>query len=104
MSNPAAEMNAPEEDSGLNRLDEAVDTLVARAQFLREELGEAERRIIELQELFQGFTSGDRAPEDMLDRLRTSERENKELHLRLERARNAVDRVLAKIRFLEEQS
>lgn len=61
------------------------------------------RRVSELEETVRSLSSGAIDPQTMLDRMRALERENEELRRRIDSGRQAVERLLAKIRFLEEQ-
>jgi hypothetical protein len=63
----------------------------------------AEEKSEELEELLKRFTGHEVAPSDMVSRLRALEEENEDLRSRLEQGREGVERLLAKIRFLENQ-
>jgi hypothetical protein len=58
----------------------------------------------ELAGLLKGVTSGEAGPREMIAKLHILEEENRDLRRRLEEGREGVDRLLAQIRFLEEQS
>lgn len=63
----------------------------------------AERKSAELNELMRRFTGNPEEAGDVLTRLKHLEDENADLKGRLERGRESVDRLLAKVRFLESQ-
>ncbi|MBI4520196.1 MAG: hypothetical protein HY701_05125 [Gemmatimonadetes bacterium] len=85
----------------------ALESAVSRAIDLMESLRgheqELEREKNQLRETMRGLSSGEVDPQDLLTRVRILEKENDELRGRLDSARQAVERLLAKIRFLEEQ-
>ena len=61
----------------------------------------AEARVAELSQLLQRFT-GDQAEADRLvSRLSSLEEENADLRARIDRGRDGVERMIARIRFLE---
>lgn len=70
---------------------------------LRGELAGSETRRAELNDLLQGFQEGGRDPVEMAGRLGTLEKENADLRERVARGREGVERLLARIRFLEDQ-
>ena len=104
MSRQGAESATNGLSKDFTRLDDAVASVLAQVKDLNERVVADERRIKELQELLKDVSSGKKTPADLLDRLKRAEVENKQLHERIERARDGVDRILKRIRFLEEQS
>lgn len=84
-------------------LEEAVGRAIGRVRELEDELRAAEVRRRELEALLKRFTADDAEPSRMLDHLRRLEAENGEMRSRLEDGRAAVERLLARIRFLEEK-
>lgn len=102
-------MSTPEPDSGvdggaaLKRLDRAIDRALAEVGDLRERLRTAERRSVELESLLERFDSGSERPGDYVERVKVLESENLDLRERMEQGREAVQRLLSRIRFLEEQ-
>jgi hypothetical protein len=87
----------------LLRLEGAVSRSLDRIRQLEGQLQEAQRRSGELDQLLGRITTGDLPPSSMLDGMRTLEAENADLRQRLTGAKERVERLLAKIRFLEEQ-
>jgi predicted RNase H-like nuclease (RuvC/YqgF family) len=64
---------------------------------------EAEAKSEELEEIVRRFTGDEAEAGRLLTRLSDLEEENTDLHGRLKNGRSGVDRLLAKIRFLEAQ-
>jgi predicted RNase H-like nuclease (RuvC/YqgF family) len=87
----------------LQNLDGAVGAVLAELGRLRERLAEREGRVREVESLLAEMSAGEESPARMRRRLDHLEAENAELRLRLDEGREGVERLLAKIRFLEEQ-
>ncbi len=87
----------------LDALEEAVDGALKRVRELDERARAAEARQREIEELLGRMSDGDVNPASMQTRMNQLESDNGELRRRLDEGREAVDRLLAKIRFLEEQ-
>lgn len=87
----------------LDRLEAAVGRALERIGELEGRLTEARARGEELERLLASFESGEDDPATMKDRLDRSERENVDMRSRLQEGRDAVERLLARIRFLEDQ-
>jgi predicted RNase H-like nuclease (RuvC/YqgF family) len=85
------------------RLEEAVDAAVARVEELRTRLEESQGQGRDMEQLLKQFTGEGEDPATLLGRLRALEIENQELLTRLKKGKEGVDRLLARIRFLEEQ-
>jgi len=85
------------------RLETAVDVVLDRVSELESRLRVAEARARELDGVLKRISEGELQPSDLLDRLRSLEGENDRLRERLDQGREGVERLLAKIRFLEEQ-
>lgn len=92
-----------EERAALARLDEAVGELLTRAEHRRTHLEEARERSRELEVLLRKFGQGEEDPSGLQARIAELTKENQELRARVEKGREAVKRLLARIRFLEEQ-
>src|SRR5687767_7598344 len=95
--------SAPGEQDPLRRLEAAVGRALDRIGELEARLGEAERRATDLDQVLFDITGGDLRPTVLVDSLRALESENEELKRRLAGGRGGVERLLAKIRFLEDQ-
>jgi hypothetical protein len=63
----------------------------------------AEARVRELEGTLRDVSTGQLDPLALAERTQLLERENRTLNERLERARNSVQRILARMRFVEEE-
>jgi len=90
-------------DETFKELEGAVAGAIEEIERLRRRAEEADRRCAELETLLGSFQVGDENPAAMKARLGRLETENRDLHERIERGREAVERLLARIRFLEDQ-
>lgn len=102
MSNPGGSPDHPER-AALRRLEGAVARAAERLEELHARATAAEARGAELEHLLRRFTGDDAEAARALSRLRALEAENAELRARLALGRAGVDRMLARLRFLEEQ-
>jgi predicted nuclease with TOPRIM domain len=84
-------------------LEGLVTNALDRLSELRARAESAEGKNLELSELLRRFTQDEGEAGRFLTRLRSLEAENADLRGRLEKGREGVERLLAKIRFLEEQ-
>jgi predicted RNase H-like nuclease (RuvC/YqgF family) len=91
------------EASTMLRLDGAVERALERIRELEERLEGAEERARDLDGLLAHMSGGELPPTALLDRVRALEGENADLRRRLSGGREGVERLLAKIRFLEDQ-
>ncbi|NNF13609.1 MAG: hypothetical protein HKN72_10305 [Gemmatimonadetes bacterium] len=89
---------------GFARLEDAVGELLDRLAQTRVRAHAAEQKQAELAELVQRFTGNEHEAEQIMTRLKALETENEDLRSRLERGRKGVERMIARIRFLESQS
>lgn len=89
--------------AALDALATAVERSLQRVTRLRQRAESAESRRDEVEALLAKMADGTANPADMQTRLQMLEKENADLHRRIEEGRQGVDRLLAKIRFLEEQ-
>ena len=85
------------------RLEEVAQETVGRIGRLRDDLREAQAQSERMQEVLRGFTGGEEDPVALADRIQRMEAANQDLLDRLSRGRAGVERLLARIRFLEEQ-
>jgi predicted RNase H-like nuclease (RuvC/YqgF family) len=81
----------------------AVERALERIRELEGRVRDAESRSSELGAMLERFNADEEAPAQMVERLGRLEEENREMKRRLEAGRGAVDRLLARIRFLEEK-
>ena len=104
MSNPEVKARSVSRDgSAFCRLEGAVDGAVAQLKELRARLGQTQDENREMKDLLRKFTEGEEDPARMMTRLGELEVENRELLDRLKIGKEGVERLLARIRFLEEQ-
>lgn len=101
MSQP--EDNGSPAPSGFHRLESAVDRLVEELTKARQRAVTAERKSAELAKLVERFTGNEVEAGELVSRLKSAEEENEDLRSRLERGREGVERMIARIRFLESQ-
>ena len=102
MSNSGVKEEQPDR-AAFQTLEKLVGQAVDRLAELRTRAEAAEARNEELEELLKRFTEDEGAAGRLLTRLKTLEGANSDLTDRLARGREGVDRILARIRFLEEQ-
>jgi len=88
---------------GLPALEAAVGRAVEELKQLRKRVAEGAQRSAELEGLLHSFQSGAVSPERMNERLERLEAENRDLRARIVQGREAVERLLARIQFLEDQ-
>jgi hypothetical protein len=86
------------------RLEAAVDATLARVAGLQKDLEAARGQVREMRDLLRRFSAGEEDPAHLSARLQELEEENLELLGKLRKGKEGVDRLLARIRFLEEQS
>lgn len=102
MSTDAAELRGSGVPAGWRDLEQSIERLLTEHDGVRTRLDEAEARIRELEEALQGVSSGELDPSEMASELRDLRRENEELAARMADAREAVRRILGRLRFVEE--
>lgn len=102
MSKPEDNGGAPEE-AAFEQLEGAISQLLERLEHATNRAQIAEARSSELGELVQKFTGDEEEAGRLMTRLKTLEEENTDLRGRLERGRAGVERMIARIRFLESQ-
>lgn len=103
MSRPERSVGEAPERAAIQRLDTAVDQVLDQVRDLRARVRAVEGRNSELEALMARFETGSDSPGDFVQRMRALEAENGDLRGRIERGREAVERLLARIRFLEER-
>lgn len=80
----------------------AVRRAVSRIEELEGELAAARARRDEVEVLLQKMTEGDESPSRMAQRLEVLEAENADLKRRLSEGRGAAERILARVRYLQD--
>ena len=101
MSNPAG--NGQPERDAFAALESAVGQALERLDQMSRRVQAAEAKSAELDEVVRRFTGNEQEAGRILSRLRHLEEENADLKGRLAEGRAGVDRLLSKIRFLENQ-
>jgi predicted RNase H-like nuclease (RuvC/YqgF family) len=102
MPSDAAEGNAlslPEWDG----LESAIERLLEQHASLRERAEIAEGRVRELEAALRDVSAGRIDPVAIAEHAQSLEKENQLLNERLERARHSVQRILGRMRFVEEE-
>ena len=103
MSRRAEDRNGRPEEAALEELRAVMEEATDRLHSLRKRSQAAESRVVELEKLFRRFAAGEESPGEFVLRSRKLEEENGILRGRIEEGRGAVERLLARIRFLEER-
>ena len=103
MSNPEAANTTEDPQATFAKLENAVSRALAKIAELEGEIGASQKHSGELDGLLKRFTDGGESPGELVDRVRRLEEENGQLHSRMSRGRESVERLLARIRLLEEK-
>jgi predicted RNase H-like nuclease (RuvC/YqgF family) len=90
-------------DEAVERLESAVTAALMRVEQLEDEVVRINAQGEELEGLLKGVSSGEGGPREMIAKLHILEEENRDLRRRLDEGREGVDRLLAQVKFLEEQ-
>jgi predicted nucleic acid-binding Zn-ribbon protein len=98
----ASEDVSPEQ--AVERLEMAVNTQIKQVERLRDEVARVRAEGEALEGLLKGVTSGKEGPRELLEKLQIFEEENGDLRSRLDEGRAGVERLLARVKFLEEKS
>lgn len=102
MSQPGDNGALPE-SAAFDRLEAAVSRLVDEITDANRRADAAAAKNAELSELVQRFTGNEESAGELMTRLKTLESENAELRGRLDAGRDGVERMIARINFLENQ-
>jgi hypothetical protein len=100
VSNPAG--NGARERQPLDELEGAIGDMLDRLAWMNERMTLEHEKSEELEDQLRRFT-GHEEPFEILSELRALKVENADLRSRIEQGREGVERLLAKIRFLENQ-
>ena len=103
MSSSDSEKEVVSPDVAVARLEEAITTVLDEVHRLRGEISRMDAQGRELEGLLRGVTSGEEGPREMVDRLHVLDDENRDLRARLKVGKDGVEKLLKRIRFLEEQ-
>ena len=103
MSNSDSEKETVSPDVAVARLEEAITSALEEVHRLRSEVSRMDAQGQELEGLLRGVSSGEGGPREMVDRLHVLDEENRDLRARLKLGREGIEKLLKRIRFLEEQ-
>ena len=103
MSESEARPAEATERESLIRLEAAVGRLLDEALEVGARARRAEARVRDLEVLLRRFTTGGADPAALQARISSLEEEGAELRRRLTEGRSGVERLLSRIRFLEER-
>ena len=103
MSQPEDNASAPEQVA-FAQLETAVADAIERLSSMSQRVRAAEARSAEMSELVTRFTGNEAEAGDLMSRLKRLEDENADLRGRLDSGRAGVERMIARIRFLENQA
>ncbi len=85
-----------------DRLEDAVSRLLEEHDAMRDRLQAANERVRELEDALSAVTSGDLDPVALSEQVELYERDNRALMNRLSQARAAIERIQARLQFLED--
>ena len=88
---------------GIEPLESAVRRLITEVHELRQVAADAQERARRSDELLREFAEGRQDPGTLSRRMAEVEAENDDLRGRIERGRERIDQILARIRFLEDR-
>jgi regulator of replication initiation timing len=89
-------------DQAVERLEDAVNAALDRVGQLQDEMVRMRTEGQALEGLLKGVTSGKEGPRELIEKLSILEEENSDLRSRLDEGRAGVERLLARVKFLEE--
>lgn len=102
MSNPAGNGSRSEREA-FAALESAVAHALERLGHMNRRVQAAEEKAAELEEVVHRFSGNDAEASLVFTQLRRLQEENEELRRKLAEGRAGVERLLAKVRFLENQ-
>lgn len=102
MSDSAGKRTDATERQALSRLEAGVGRLLAERAELTKRVAQAEARVHDLEALLKRFTKGDADPAALQTTISLLEAENEMMREKLREGREGVDRLLSRIRFIEE--
>lgn len=97
---PRTRQHAPPE---LDRLELKVSRLLETHEAWRRRAEEAEARVRDLEKTVRELASGNLDPVVLADEVRSLDERNRALRARMEQAHQAVQRMLARLQFVEEE-
>ena len=88
----------------LKHLESSVSSTVEKASQLRSQLDLTRQHLKQMEEAVESVKKQDGKPLETLRKLRTLEKDNRDLVGRLDQGRAMLDRLLSKIKFIEGKS
>jgi len=88
--------------NGFDALEASISRALGRIRELERELGRTRARRDEIEGLLQRMSEGDENPARMSRRLKLLDKENGDLKARIEAGREVAQRLLARVRYLED--
>jgi predicted RNase H-like nuclease (RuvC/YqgF family) len=99
--NVASDGVSPEQ--AVKRLDNAVNAALKQVESLQGDVVRMRTQGEALEGLLKGVTSGEEGPRELIEKIHIIEEENRDLRSRLDEGRAGVERLLARVKFLEEK-
>lgn len=103
MSSPGGEFTPVRRPAEWDQLELAVRRLMDEYQQWKRRALAAEARLREVEATLREVSSGALDPVALTERIEALEAENRDLRNRLGRARETIERILARLQFLEEE-
>lgn len=103
MSNQEESQPTPPASEPFKDLESAIRRLIRRSARLRAELDATQARNRELMGMLAPVAEGKGGAEGLVEKLRAAEADRQQLRERLGKGREVAERMMARIRFLEEQ-
>jgi len=97
----ASEVVTP--DQAVKRLENAVNAALKQVESLQGDVVRMRTQGEALEGLLKGVTSGEEGPRELIEKIHIIEEENRDLRSRLDEGRAGVERLLARVKFLEEK-
>ena len=90
-------------DQAVKRLENAVNAALKQVETLRGDIVRMRTQGEALESLLKGVTSSEEGPRELIEKIHIIEEENRDLRSRLDEGRAGVERLLARVKFLEEK-
>jgi predicted RNase H-like nuclease (RuvC/YqgF family) len=90
-------------EQAVKRLENAVNAALKQVESLQGDVVRMRTQGEALEGLLKGVTSGEEGPRELIEKIHIIEEENRGLRNRLDEGRAGVERLLARVRFLEEK-
>ena len=90
-------------EQAVKRLENAVNAALKQVESLQGDVVRMQTQGEALEGLLKGVTSGEEGPRELIEKIHIIEEENRDLRSRLDEGRAGVERLLARVKFLEEK-